>query len=185
MLNYFRPILVSLAAALLLATHLQAAPVTDIKPDEKCKVCGMFVAKYLPWIAQIQYAGDDVAMFDGVKDMMAYYFEPENFGGKHGQKATAIYVKDYYTQEWIDGKKALYVVGSDVMGPMGHELIPFNSQTAADNFMKDHKGKMIYQFDQITLEKVTSMRSGMKMKGKMKKDGHEMHDHSGTMDHSG
>ena len=178
MLSYYKTIIISLSITLLLAINLQAKPVTEIKADEKCPVCGMFVAKYQPWIAQIQYSKNDVPMFDGVKDMMAYYFEPEKFGGKHGTKATAIYVKDYYTQEWIDGKKALYVLGSDVMGPMGHELIPFNSQTAADNFIKDHKGKMIFQFDQITLDQINGLRSGMKMKGKMKKGGHEMHDHS-------
>jgi nitrous oxide reductase accessory protein NosL len=178
-------IIAAFVVTLLLAFNLQAEPVKEIKPDEKCKVCGMFVAKYLPWIAQIQYSAEDVAMFDGVKDMMAYYFEPEKFGGKHDQKATSIYVKDYYTQEWLDGTKALYVTGSDVMGPMGHEFIPFNSQSAAENFMKDHKGKMIFSFDEITLDQVTSMRSGMKMKKKMKESGHDMHDHSTKKDHSG
>jgi copper chaperone NosL len=152
----FRTIVAALSVTLLLGINLQAKPVTDIKADEKCKVCGIFVAKYQPWIARIQYTGDNVAMFDGVKDMMAYFFEPEKFSGKHDQKATAIYVKDYYTQEWIDGKTSVYVAGSYVMGPIGHELIPFDSRTAAETFMQDHKGKMIFQFNQITLEHVTA-----------------------------
>ena len=173
-----KSLIVAMGITLFLSFNLQAKPVTDIKQDEKCPVCGMFVAKYQPWIAQIQYSEDDVAMFDGVKDMMAFYFEPEKYGGKKGQKANAIYVKDYYTQEWFNGKEAVYVTGSDVMGPMGHEFIPFNSTSAAENFMKDHKGKRIFQFSEITLKQVTAMRSGMKMQGKKMDKGHNMHDHS-------
>ncbi len=185
MFTLFRNITAVFCITLLFSFTLQAAPVTEIKADEKCKVCGMFVAKYQPWIAQIQYSTDHVAMFDGVKDMMAYYFEPEKFGGQKGVEATSIYVKDYYTQEWIDGKKAIYVTGSDVMGPMGHELIPFDSKVAAESFMKDHKGKMMFLFEEITLEQVTALRSGMKMKHKKKMKDHDMHDHSKKMDHSG
>lgn len=153
---------------LLISLNLQAAPVTEISPTEKCPVCGMFVTKYQPWIAQLQYADGDVKFFDGVKDMMAYYFQPQNYGGKKGASASAVYVKDYYTLEWIDGEEAVYVTGSDVMGPMGHELIPFDSKEAAENFIKDHKGKEMFLFKEITLEQVTALRSGMKMKGKKK-----------------
>jgi len=181
MYNFFKHLIVAMGMILFLSFNLQAKPVTDINPDEKCRVCGMFVEKYQPWIAQIQYSDDDVAMFDGVKDMMAFYFEPEKYGGKLGQKAIAIYVKDYYTQK----KEAVYVTGSDIMGPMGHELIPFDSTSAAENFMKDHKGKKIFQFSEITLEQVTAIRSGMKMKGKKMDKGHDMQDHSKKKDHSG
>ena len=185
MYKFFKHLIFAMGITLFLSFNLQAEPVTDIKPDEKCRVCGMFVAKYQPWIAQIQYSKDDVAMFDGVKDMMAFYFEPEKYGGKPDQNAIAIYVKDYYTQEWVNGKEAFYVTGSDIMGPMGHELIPFDSISAAENFIKDHKGKKIFQFNEITLEQITAIRSGMKMKSKKMDKGHDMHDHTKKKDHSG
>lgn len=179
MFKNIQNIVVTLSTILLLSSNLWAEPVTEIPPDEKCPVCGMFVAKYQPWIAQLHYSDDNVKMFDGVKDMMAYYFEPEKYGGKKGDAAISIYVKEYYTQEWIDGKKAIFVTGSDVMGPMGHELIPFDSKEAAQSFVKDHKGKAMFLFDQITLEQVTALRGGMKMKGKKKMHDHGKHDHSG------
>ena len=40
----------------------------------------------------------------------------------------------------IDGRSAHYVVGSDVTGPMGKELIPFATREAALEFSKDHGG---------------------------------------------
>ena len=153
------------------AASLNSAPVDPVDAKERCAVCGMFVAKYQPWIAQLHADGQVPAMFDGVKDMMAYYFKPGNYGGA-GDMATAnIYVKDYYQQKWIDGRTAYYVVGSDVMGPMGDELIPFDSQDAAENFKKDHKGTQVMKFDEISMEMVMEMKKKhmmkMKKKGKM------------------
>ena len=56
------------------------------------------------------------------------------------------------------------MIGSDVYGPMGHELIPFSSQDGAENFMKDHHGKEILTFDKITPELIKSMRVGQRMR---------------------
>jgi copper chaperone NosL len=153
----FTMMIVVFASMILTAT---AQPLTDIPAEGKCHVCGMFVAKYPPWITQLKSSDGKIFMFDGVKDMMAFYFEPEKYGGD--ATIQNVYVKDYYSLEYMDGKKAYYVNGSNVMGPMGHELIPFNSMDAAKNFMKDHHGKMVMTFDKITLEMVNAMRSGMK-----------------------
>ena len=35
----------------------------------------------------------------------------------------------------IDGKKAFYVIRSDIYGPMGHEFIPFSSKEDAQTFV--------------------------------------------------
>ena len=39
--------------------------------------------------------------------------------------------------------------GSNVLGPMGDELIPFDSESAAKTFAKDHGGKSVLKFDEI------------------------------------
>lgn len=149
---------VVIIGSLCIGVNAFAEVLTDIPPKEKCRVCGMFVAKYQPWITQLETA-EGHAMFDGVKDMMVYYFNPEKYGGSATIKN--VYVKDYYSLKYIDGKKAFYVTGSDVLGPMGHEFIPFESLAGAENFKKDHHGDMIFTFDEITQEKLESIRSGM------------------------
>jgi len=73
-------------------------------------------------------------------------------------------VKDYYSLQWLSAEKTFFVIGSDVYGPMGHELIPFSTREAAENFMKDHHGKEILTFDRITPELIDSMRVGQKMR---------------------
>lgn len=137
----------------------------EVSPDTRCAVCGMFVAKYSNWLARIHYDdAEKVRFFDGVKDMMAFYFNPEQYNGAPREEIKEIQVKDYYSLQWLPAKEGLYVIGSDVYGPMGHELIPFSSRDGAENFMKDHHGKEILTFDKITPELIKSMRVGQRMR---------------------
>jgi len=135
--------------------------------DEKarCPVCGMFVSKYQQWLTQVRLLDGRVETFDGVKDMMAYIFAPESYGATKGAVVQDVLVKDYYSQEWLDGRISVYVTGSDVLGPMGHELIPFKSLAGAENFFKDHHGKNLFKFSEISPDLVNSLRKGHKMKG--------------------
>ena len=120
-------------------------------PKDKCPVCGMFVAKYPDFVSHLVFKGGTEMFFDGVKDLMKYYFDLAKYNpGKKTGDIAAIYVTDYYTLKLIDGHQAYYVVGSDVYGPMGRELIPFGDQKAAQEFLKDHQGKMLLKFSEIT-----------------------------------
>ncbi len=153
-------------AILILNTHFSLAANHSPEPPgakDRCAVCGMFVAKYPQWLTLLVMENGDKFWFDGVKDMMAFYFTPNAFGAAKGVKIKQVLVKDYYSQFYIDGRQAWYVVGSDVYGPMGHELIPFSSEKAAKNFTKDHHGKEIRTFGEITSEKIEAMRKGHKM----------------------
>ncbi len=122
-----------------------------VPKDAKCPVCGMFVAKYPAWVAMIELDGGEKLYFDGVKDMMKFYLDPKRF--HHTTiKATSIRVTDYYTAKPFDAQKGYFVIGSNVYGPMGEELIPFKSREDAKEFMSEHKGKKIVTFDKITDE---------------------------------
>lgn len=145
-----------------------SAMIAPITAQDRCSVCGMFVAKYPEWVAQVRMSDGRVAMFDGPKDMLAYYFAPEEYGS-FDTKVADIAVKDYYTQQWINGREAVYVIGSDVYGPMGDEFVPFDRRQAAENFLQDHHGTSILTLDKITPDIVQNMRKGHKMKTGMKK----------------
>jgi nitrous oxide reductase accessory protein NosL len=156
-------IFLGLVSCLLTGGPLLAQPAKEVSPQERCPVCGMFVAKYPNWITQVRLDNGTVRFFDGVKDMLAFHFNPAAFGAS-GQTARDIWVKDYYTLAWHDGRAVWYVIGSDVYGPMGHEFIPFDSAAAAENFRKDHKGTRVIRFNEITVPLVQSMRHGQKMR---------------------
>lgn len=130
-----------------------------VNENEKCPVCGMFVAKYPRWAAKIFYKQDDKSQdfsFDGVKDLMKFYFNPLKWGDYNFSKdmKIGIQVTDYYSQKAIDGRNAYYVIGSDIYGPMGNELIPFENFEDAKVFKDDHLGRKILRFDEIKEKEV-------------------------------
>lgn len=124
-------------------------PKLKVTQKEKCPICGMFLYKYPRWVSKIEYQTQQFG-FDGVKDLMKYYFE-------HQEGIKQILVQDYYTQETLEARSAFFVLGSDVYGPMGNELIAFKDEKHAQQFLRDHKGKEILRFDAITPQKVYAL----------------------------
>jgi nitrous oxide reductase accessory protein NosL len=101
--------------------------------------------------------------------MFKYILNMVKYEQKHtSDDIAAIWVKDFASGKWLDGRKAVYVVGSKVMGPMGKELIPFNNGGAAGQFKTANEG-MIKHFADISMGDIKKLgMGGMKMKGKMK-----------------
>jgi nitrous oxide reductase accessory protein NosL len=151
------------------ALHSLAAPIDPVEENERCPVCGMFVAQYEQWLAQIIVESRDPLVFDGVKDMMAYYFNPAGYGEAVDMEKAEIWVRNYYTLDYMDARAAYYVVGSDMMGPMGDELIPFSSLEEAENFKTDHHGKEILRFAEIDAQQIMEMKKKHMMKMKKMK----------------
>jgi len=129
----------------------------EIPKNAKCPVCGMFVAKYPKWAAKMDAKGKTY-FFDGVKDMFKFYLSPKEYKTEfQTQDFENIRVTDYYTLKEIDGRNAYFVVGSNVYGPMGNELIPFEKEEDANSFKKEHLGKKVLKFDKIDKKLIESL----------------------------
>jgi copper chaperone NosL len=125
----------------------------EVKKNDKCPVCGMFVAKYTHWLAEVIFNDGTYAVFDGPKDMFKYYLNLQKYSAsKKSADITGIFVTEYYSTKLLDARKLFFVIGSDVYGPMGDELVPLLSETDAREFMKDHKGTRILKFQEVTNE---------------------------------
>jgi len=146
-----------------LAGAAAAAPDDRLGPKVRCPVCGMLVGKHAQWLAQMVLADGKILAFDGPKDLFAYYFHPDRYGSG-SEKVEEIWIKDYYDVRWHRAEQAFFVIGSDVLGPMGHELIPFSSRQAADNFSADHHGRQVASFAEITPALVETLRAGQQMR---------------------
>jgi len=117
---------------------------------DTCPVCGMFVALYPDWTATVLYQDGHAHHFDGAKDLFKYLLNLPKYAPGHQQAdIAAIGVTEYYGVARIDARAAWYVIGSDVLGPMGHELIPLATQAEAEDFQRDHKGKRRVRFDEV------------------------------------
>lgn len=128
----------------------QVSPAPKPGPKDLCPVCGMLVSKYPHWVATIVYKDGHAHHFDGAKDMFKFWFDPPKYAAGHSREQIArIVVTDYYNLQPNDAKVAYYVIGSDVLGPMGHEFVPLATQADAQEFMKEHKGKRILRFGEV------------------------------------
>jgi copper chaperone NosL len=128
-----------------------AAKVPRPGAKDLCPVCGMLVSKYPNWVATIVYKDGHAHHFDGAKDMFKMWFEPAKYATGHKREdMAAIWVTDFYNLKLVDARKAWYVIGSDVLGPMGHEFVPLVTKEDADDFLKEHKGRRILTFEQVT-----------------------------------
>ncbi len=125
----------------------------------RCPVCGMFVKPYPRWVARVRLAGGEQLYFDGAKDMFKFLLQPKRWGHP-GAEVEAIQVTGYYDLRPLDGRSARYVIGSDVLGPMGHELVPLPDAERAATFMRDHGGRRNLTFDQIDLDLLEQLDRG-------------------------
>lgn len=132
---------------------------------------GMVIGRHGGPNGQIFYADhrpaghDNPAWFHTLSfGLFPYYFEHRELGWR----ATAIYVTDYSTVEYTvtggdrkvitsptaadtfgNAKAMTYVVGSDVYGGMGPELIPFGTDDDARAFVDRYGGRTV-TFEDVT-----------------------------------
>ncbi|MGF1546726.1 MAG: nitrous oxide reductase accessory protein NosL [Thiotrichales bacterium] len=140
-----------------------AEPIDVPAPGAKdtCPVCGMFVAKYPHWIATVRYRDGQTHHFDGAKDLFKYLHDlPRWAPGHRREDIDTIAVTEYYGLTRISAQTAWYVIGSDVLGPMGHELVPLASTAEADEFLRDHQGRRILRFDAVTPALLQALDAG-------------------------
>jgi copper chaperone NosL len=130
-------------------------------PRDTCPVCGMFVAKYPEWVATVVYADGQAVHFDGAKDFFKYLADLEKYApGRSLNEITAMGVTEYYSLTLTDARGAFYAIGSDVYGPMGHELIPLATEADATDFMRDHHGKRLVRYDEVDAPMLKGLDEG-------------------------
>ena len=122
----------------------------------------MFPARYREWLAAMMFKDGEMVYFDGAKDAFKFWLDMKKYDvhGHTQEDVKAFGVTAYYSTEMIDARAALYVIGSDVLGPMGHELIPHPDMYDARAFMKDHRGRAIVRFEDIDMRMLKGLDHG-------------------------
>lgn len=124
-------------------------------PQERCAVCGMYVAHFQNWVAVLEFRDGTRFYFDGPKDLFTCFFDLSAYR-KNATPAevAAVYVTEYYGTELTDAREVFFVTGSDVLGPMGKELVPVRGRDAAETFRRDHHGNKLMIFSGSDLVEV-------------------------------
>jgi hypothetical protein len=77
-------------------------------------------------------------------------------GSAGGAGATGAWVTEYFTRAHTPVDDAFYVLGSDVTGPMGRDLIPVAPRDRAEHFASSHGGRVLGRAD-VTHEVVEGL----------------------------
>lgn len=141
----------ALLFALLLAAcreeEVEAPDPVALDDDALSHFCQMNVAEHGGPKAQIHLDGYPAPLFFAqVRDAVAYLKAPER-----DAVITAVYVSDMAaatswalpgTENWVDGKSAVFVVGAPVRGGMGApEIVPFANEADAEAFIARYGGE--------------------------------------------
>lgn len=151
-----------LLASLVLFASLAACDkaVQQVMPQEPndettCVLDGMVLKDYPGPKAQIQYKEGAPDFFCDLMELFGFLLMPEQKRG-----IAAAFVQDmgktsweHPEGNWIDAKKAIYVVGSKKLGSMGPTLGSFSNMQDAQAFMEKEGGKIV-RFDEVTLDMV-------------------------------
>ncbi|MBM3302928.1 MAG: nitrous oxide reductase accessory protein NosL, partial [Deltaproteobacteria bacterium] len=128
-----------------------------------CPICNMKLEASNFGPAAIVLKDGKVVGFDGAGDLFRYLLSPEKQTIKTAD-IKAIYVTEYGTRNFVDARTAYYVVGTNVTGDMGPEVVPFSKKEAAEQFKSEQNGKRVVAFLDVTLDDLKSGKKLLKMR---------------------
>lgn len=115
----------------------------------------MFVAPYPTWQAVILFGDGARLDFDGPRDLFRYLQEASRqFPGRTLTEVREVWVTEYYSAQPVLATEVYFIAGSDVLGPMGQELVPVRGVKQAETFMRDHGGSRLFRFDGRELKEI-------------------------------
>lgn len=134
-------------------------PPQELTPAAIGHYCGMNVLEHAGPKGQIILASrTDPIWFSSARDAIAFMMLPEE-----PKDVRAIYVSDMAkapswedpgANNWVDARRALFVIGSKVKGGMAApETVPFSSRAVADKFAAVNGGQVV-TFDEIPRDHV-------------------------------
>jgi nitrous oxide reductase accessory protein NosL len=66
-------------------------------------------------------------------------------------------VIEYYSQARRPARDLFFVIGTDLEGPMGRDLVPVAGREAADRLLREHHGERVLSFDEVTRSVAASL----------------------------
>lgn len=116
-----------------------------VPADARCPVCGMYPARSLAWAAQVIFDNGDTQFFDSPLSLFTYLQDVGRYtAGRRASDIAASFVTDTSNGAWISAPDAVYVSGSNAVGPMRAGNFPaFASVAAAQRFASSRGGVLL------------------------------------------
>ena len=121
----------------------------QMSPGDRCPVCAMFPARRPESAAAMALKSGETFYFCSNGCLLRTWLRPAAYIGKDRKAIDRLVVRDYFSGTPIDARKATWVAGSDVIGPMGPAIIALGDAGQLAAFKKRHGGETVFSFDQI------------------------------------
>ena len=118
----------------------------QVSEGDRCPVCAMPVKAHERFSAAIAF------YFCSPGCMLRAWLQPERYLNRSRQQLSRPVARDYFSGDFIDGRRALWVSGSDVIGPMGPALVALKSDTQLDAFRRRHGAGRVFRLWALTAE---------------------------------
>jgi hypothetical protein len=120
------------------------------KKESRCKQCGMRIDPSSPWRTELVADDGTVTSFDTPRCAFTSW-------RRGATPAKTLRAQDYYERRWARAEELRFVVGGDVPGPMGPDLVPVEPARAL-KFVQDHGADRAYLADEITMAVLDSLK---------------------------
>ncbi|MFN7701841.1 MAG: nitrous oxide reductase accessory protein NosL [Deltaproteobacteria bacterium] len=110
----------------------------------RCALCGMRVTRGAAFSSGAREASGSEVLFDSVKCMFRWL-------GQHPE-AREPWVTEHLSRSTRPARDVVYVVGTDLEGPMGADLVPVDTREHAEQIRVGHHGTRVLGFAEITPE---------------------------------
>jgi copper chaperone NosL len=119
------------------------------KKDARCKHCGMRIDPTSAWRADLVGEDGKVTSFDTPRCALQSWRSGTTL-------AKTIRVHEYYDRQTRDGNDLRFVIGGDVVGPMGPDLVPVDPPRSS-KFIQDHGADRALRLDEVTTQVLSSI----------------------------
>lgn len=106
----------------------------EIEPHDVCYFCKMAISQ-LNFAAEIITPDGEVYKFDDIGCMIEFKRLKELPNG------SVIFVRDFYTKEWIKIEEAYFVRSEKIQTPMNYFIATFKTRESLEKFMKEYGGE--------------------------------------------
>jgi hypothetical protein len=120
------------------------------KREARCQNCGMRIDPASPWRSDV-VEGQNAATtsFDSPKCALQAL--------QSGKAKGSLRVQEYYERRWRDASELRFVIGGDVVGPMGPDLVPVDPSRQT-KFIQDHGADRALKLSEVTPEILAGLK---------------------------
>lgn len=138
----FRRDLLFLVASAALSISCKTKP-----KDARCGHCGMKIDHESAWRAEIVGADGAVASFDTPRCALTWW--------RTKAPSSTVRLQEYYERSWRNADELRFMIGGDVVGPMGPDLVPVDPSRST-KFIQDHGADRALRLEEVTIDVLTN-----------------------------